>query len=207
MENDRILGNSCKGMKLIFLGLTLGVWIWSGLNPHDRFTWFLETGPVFVGLPLLIWLDRKYRVTTLLFALICFHCMILCLGGKYTYAEVPLGEWMKSQYGYSRNHYDRIAHFVQGFVPAILAREVLIRHQVVRKGFWLSLYCISITLAFSASYEIIEWWTAALTGQAAESFLGTQGDPWDTQWDMFLALVGAATSILTLSWLHRPRPT
>jgi putative membrane protein len=191
-------------MKSVVLLATIVVWVWSGFEPHDRFTWFLETLPVLIGLPLLLWCDRKYRITNLLFALICFHCVVLCIGGKYTYAEVPLGEWMKTQFGFVRNHYDRFAHFIQGFVPAILAREVLLRHRVVRKGFWLSLYCISVSLAFSAFYEIIEWWPAALTGQAAEAFLGTQGDPWDTQWDMFLAFVGATTSILTLSWIHLP---
>jgi putative membrane protein len=194
---------SCM-MKLLGFSLAVIVWIWSGVQPHDRFTWFLETAPVFIGLPVLVWLDRRFTVTTLLFCLICFHCIILCVGGKYTYAEVPLGEWMKTSFGFSRNHYDRIGHFVQGFVPALLAREVLIRHQVVRRGFWLSLFCVSICLAFSASYEIIEWWTAALSGQAADAFLGTQGDPWDTQWDMFLALVGASLSILTLSRFHCP---
>lgn len=189
-------------MKTLALVFTIAFWIWSGLTPHDRFTWFLETAPVIVGLPLLIFLDRRKGVTSLLFALICFHCLILCLGGKYTYAEVPLGDWFRDAFQAQRNHYDRFAHFIQGFVPAILAREVLIRNEVVRRGFWLSLFCIALCLAFSASYEIIEWWVAAATGEAAESFLGTQGDPWDTQWDMFLALVGASVSILTLSKWH-----
>lgn len=189
-------------MKFIFLLATIAFWVWSGLYPHDRFTWFLETAPVIVGLPILVLLDRRFFVSPLLFGLVCFHCAVLCLGGRYTYAEVPVGEWLQTLFETKRNHYDRFAHFIQGFVPALLAREVLVRKQVVPKGFWLSLFCIALCLAFSASYEIVEWWVAVTSGESADAFLGTQGDPWDTQWDMFLALVGASTAILTLSRVH-----
>ena len=191
-----------KPIKLAFLALAVLVFIYSGVDPKDRFTWVLEVAPAIIGLPLLVWLDRKRGVTTLLFVLVCLHAVILCIGGKYTYAEVPAGFWVRDALGLARNHYDRLGHFFQGFEPAILAREVLLRKNVLPRGSWLSLFCFCICLAFSASYEFIEWWTALLTGEAAEAFLGTQGDPWDTQWDMFMAAVGAVAALLFFSRLH-----
>ena len=188
--------------KKLFLIITFGIFIWSGVHPSDRFTWFLETFPAILGIPLLIYFDRKNKVSPLLFILVCLHSMILCIGGRYTYALVPAGDWVRDALDLSRNPYDRLGHFFQGFQPALLTREVLLRNKVLKRGFWLSLYCVSVCLAFSAFYELIEWWTAVLVGDSAESFLGTQGDVWDTQWDMFLALLGAMLSLISLSRLH-----
>lgn len=191
-----------KPIKIAFLAFAVVVLVYSGLDPKDRFTWVLEAVPAIIGLPVLVYFDRKRGVTSLLYALVCLHAVILCIGGKYTYAEVPMGFWVRDALGLARNHYDRLGHFFQGFEPAILAREVLLRKKVLGRGFWLSLFCFCICLAFSASYEFIEWWTALLTGEAAEAFLGTQGDPWDTQWDMFMAAVGAVAALLIFSREH-----
>ena len=174
----------------------------SGLRPHDTFTWMLEVGPIFIGVPLLIWSYPTFPLTPLLYRLILVHALILMVGGHYTYAEVPLGFWVRDALGLARNHYDRLGHFAQGFVPAILAREILRRKVRLPRGGWLVFLVTSVCLAFSAFYELIEWWTALATGDSATAFLGTQGDPWDTQWDMFLALVGALTAQLTLTGLH-----
>ncbi|HEB97170.1 MAG TPA: DUF2238 domain-containing protein, partial [Sedimenticola thiotaurini] len=166
----------------------------SGIDPvADRYTWLLETLPVMIGIPLLLATGRVFPLTPLLYRLLALHAVILIVGGYYTYAEVPLFNWLRDALDLGRNHYDRVGHFVQGFVPAILAREILLRLSPLRPGGWLFLIVTSICLAFSALYELIEWWTALLSGEAATAFLGTQGDPWDTQWDMFLALVGAIT--------------
>lgn len=185
------------------LALSLIVLVWSGINPHDFFTWFLESVPGILGLGFLAYYHAKVRVTSLLFTLICLHAVILFVGGKYTYAEVPLGFWLRDAFGWTRNNYDKIGHFFQGFEPAILAREVLLRRKVLPEGRWLSLFAVSICLAFSAFYELIEWWVATLSGQAAEAFLGTQGDPWDTQSDMFMALLGACVALGVFSRWHR----
>jgi putative membrane protein len=174
----------------------------SGLRPHDTFTWMLEVGPIFIGVPLLIWSYPTFPLTPLLYRLILVHALILMVGGHYTYAEVPLGFWVRDALGLARNHYDRLGHFAQGFVPAILAREILLRRSPLRRGRWLFFLVVCVCLAFSAFYELIEWWTAAATGEGATAFLGTQGDPWDTQWDMFLALLGALTAQLTLAPIH-----
>ena len=177
--------------------------ILSGLSPEaDRYTWFLETVPVMIGIPLLLASYRSFPLTPLLYRLLALHAVILIVGGHYTYAEVPLFNWIRDTFELSRNHYDRIGHLAQGFVPAILAREILLRLSPLRPGGWLFLTVTSICLAFSAFYEIIEWWVALASEQAAEAFLGTQGDVWDTQWDMFLALIGAITAQLTLGPLH-----
>jgi putative membrane protein len=178
------------------------VFLWSGISPHDRFTWLLEVFPVLLGVPALVYLYPRFRFTPLVATLIALHAIILMIGGKYTYAEVPLGFWMKEAFGFARNHYDRIGHFAQGFVPAMVAREVLIRRSPLRGSRWLPFFVICFCLALSAMYELIEFWTALATGEAAEAFLGTQGDPWDTQWDMMLALIGAITALLLLSPLH-----
>jgi putative membrane protein len=189
-------------MKAALLGLVLAVLVWSGIAPHDRFTWLLEVAPVLIGLPIVLATHRRFPLTPLLSVLLALHAIILMVGGKYTYALVPAGFWVQEWLGLARNHYDRLGHFAQGFVPAILAREILWRTSPLRGSRWLGFVVVSICLGFSAFYELIEWWTAAASGEAAEAFLGTQGDPWDTQWDMFLALIGALTSLLLLSRLH-----
>jgi putative membrane protein len=184
------------------VGVVLAVLVWSGIRPHDRFTWFMEVFPVLLGLPAVLLTHRRFPLTPLLATLLAVHACILMVGGKYTYAEVPLGNWVRDAFGLARNHYDRVGHFAQGFVPAILAREILWRRSPLRGSRWLPFVVVSICLAFSACYEFIEWWTALATGEGATAFLGTQGDPWDTQWDMFLALVGATTAMLALSGVH-----
>ena len=193
-ERDRL------GLGLV--AIVLAVLVWSGIRPHDRFTWFMEVFPVLLGLPVLLATHRRFPLTPLLMVLLAIHACILMLGGKYTYAEVPLGNWVRDAFGMARNHYDRVGHFAQGFVPAILAREILWRRSPLRGSRWLAFVVVSICLAFSACYEFLEWWTALASGEGATAFLGTQGDVWDTQWDMFLALVGATTAMLTLSGLH-----
>lgn len=181
---------------------TLVVLVWSGIGPKDRFTWFLEVAPVLIGLPLLFATHRRFPLSSLTYVLLAIHGVILMVGGHYTYAEVPLGEWVKEAFGFERNHYDRVGHFAQGFVPAIVAREILQRNDVVRGRRWLVFIILSICLAISATYELLEWLAAATTGEAAEAFLGTQGDVWDTQMDMFFALIGAASALLFLSRAH-----
>ena len=174
----------------------------SGIGPKDRLTWLLEVAPVLIGAPLLVATARRFPLTPLLYRLLFFHALVLMLGGHYTYAEVPLGEWAKEAFGFARNHYDRLGHVTQGFVPAILAREILLRKSPLRPGGWLRLFVTSVCLAFSALYELIEWATALVSGEAAAAFLGTQGDIWDTQWDMFLALCGALLAQALLARLH-----
>jgi putative membrane protein len=184
---------------LVTAGIALA---WSGIRPHDRFTWLLEVAPVLIGVPILIATYRRFRLTRLVYTLLWIHAIILMVGGKYTYAEVPFGFWLQEAFGFARNHYDRIGHFAQGFIPAMLAREVLIRRSPLRGSRWLPFVVLCFCLAFSALYELIEFWTALATGEAAEAFLGTQGDPWDTQWDMQLALLGAGVALMTLSGAH-----
>ncbi|HYU40997.1 MAG TPA: DUF2238 domain-containing protein [Vicinamibacteria bacterium] len=187
---------------LVLLGVGLALLAWSGLRPHDRLTWLLEVAPILMGVPVLIATRRRLPLTPLAYRLIFVHALILMTGGHYTYAEVPLGDWVKDALGLARNHYDRLGHFAQGFVPAILAREILLRRTPLRRGGWLFFLVTCVCLAISACYELVEWWTAVATGEAATAFLGTQGDPWDTQWDMFTALVGALTAQLTLARMH-----
>ena len=174
----------------------------SGIGPNDRLTWFLEVAPVLVAIPLLLATRRSFPLTPLLYALIFVHGLILMLGGHFTYAEVPLGFWVQDIFDLARNHYDRLGHFAQGFIPAILAREILLRKTPLKPGKMLFYIVVSICLAFSAFYELLEWWAAVALGQGAEQFLGTQGDVWDTQWDMFMAMCGAATAMLTLARMH-----
>lgn len=197
---------SNPNQKNILLGILLALIIfflgWSGYNPKDRVTWLLEVAPVMIGLVVMFWTRQSFPLTNLLYILITIHCVILCVGGRYTYAEVPVGFWVSDLFGWTRNHYDRLGHLAQGFVPAILAREILIRHQVVKNSKWLILFTTCICLSFSAFYEFIEWWTALISGEGATAFLGTQGDIWDTQWDMFLALVGAISAQIILSRAH-----
>jgi putative membrane protein len=184
-------------------GGVLLILILSGVDPvADRYTWFLETLPVMMGLVLLSLTWRHFPLTLLLCRLLALHALILIIGGYYTYAEVPLFNWLQETLALSRNHYDRVGHFVQGFVPAILAREILLRRSPLVSGRWLFFLVVSVCLAFSAFYELIEWWVALLSQQAAEAFLGTQGDNWDTQNDMFMALIGAVSAQLLLSRPH-----
>ena len=176
--------------------------VWSGIGPHDRITWWLEIFPILIAAPVLVVTFRRFPLTRLAYALIALHAVVLMVGGHYTYAEVPLGYWVRDAFHLARNHYDRLGHFAQGFVPAILVREVLLRKTPLRRGGWLFFLTTSVCLAISAVYEFIEWWSAVLGGGAADAFLGTQGDVWDTQWDMFLCLVGALAAQLVLSRLH-----
>jgi putative membrane protein len=174
----------------------------SGLQPFDRTTWALEVFPVFIAVPLLILTADRFPLTPLLYRLIFLHALILMTGGHYTYARVPLGEWVGQAIDLGRNHYDRLGHFAQGFVPAILCREILLRKSPLRPGTWLFFIVLCICLAFSSFYELLEWWSAVLLGTAANDFLGTQGDVWDTQWDMFLALLGAVSAQAFLGRRH-----
>jgi putative membrane protein len=188
--------------ELFLLAIVVAGFVWSGISPHDRFTWVLEVFPVILGVPALIYVYPRFRFTPLVYTLIALHAIILMVGGKYTYAEVPLGFWLRDALGLARNHYDRIGHLAQGFVPALVAREILIRRSPLRGSRWLPFVVIAFCLAFSAFYELIEFWTALATGGAAEAFLGTQGDPWDTQWDMMMALIGAITALVLMSRWH-----
>jgi len=186
----------------ILLALVVVALIVSRIRPYDPLTWFLEIAPILIIAPILMLTYRKFPLTPLLYRLLFIHSLILILGGHYTYARVPVGYWFQDLLDLSRNHYDRLGHFAQGFIPAILVREILLRRSPLKKGKWLFFLTVSVCLAFSALYEIIEWWTAVAGGEAADSFLGSQGDIWDTQWDMFLALVGAISSQIILSGLH-----
>lgn len=182
------------------------VFVWSAINPHDFFTWLLEVLPVIIALPILFFTYQKFSLTPLLYILILIHAIILMVGAHYTYALVPINElpvfaWVTDAFDLHRNYYDRIGHFVQGFVPAMIAREILIRKNVVKSA-WLFFMVCCICLSISACYEFIEWWVALGSGEAAEAFLGTQGDVWDTQWDMFLALVGAIFAQILLANFH-----
>ena len=184
---------------LVLLAAALVLLAWSGVRPHDRFTWVLEVAPILIGAPILVATYRRFPLTPLSYRLLFLHAAILMAGGHYTYARVPLGFWMQGAFGFARNHYDRIGHLAQGFVPAMLAREILRRKARLPPGGWLFFLVTCVCLAISAFYEFIEWWTALASGSAATDFLGTQGDPWDTQWDMFLAFVGAIAAQLLLS--------
>ncbi|SFG35343.1 putative membrane protein [Duganella sp. CF458] len=187
---------------LALAGFVLAVLAWSGIAPYDRTTWWMEVAPALIALPLMAATYRSYRLTDLLYALIAVHCVILIVGGAYTYARVPFGFDLQHWFGLSRNPYDKIGHFAQGFVPAMVAREVLLRGRYLPTGKMLAFIVLSIVLAISATYELIEWGAAVALGQGADEFLGTQGDPWDTQSDMFMALIGGVTALLTLSRLH-----
>ena len=176
--------------------------VFSGIKPYDRATWWMEVAPVLIAAPILAVTYRHFPLTTLLYCLIAIHALVLILGGAYTYARVPLGFWLQDWFGFERNPYDRIGHFMQGFVPVILAREILLRTHSVRTKKMAAFLSVCVALAFSAFYELLEWWAALALGQGAHEFLGTQGDPWDTQADMFLALIGAASALVLLSRIH-----
>ncbi len=189
-------------MKILWLAVYFLVLIWSGINPKDYFTWLLEVFPALVGLFIMALTYNKFRLTPLTYFLILIHSVILMVGGHYTYAEVPLFNWIRDTFDMARNNYDKIGHLAQGFIPAVIAREILLRLEIVVKRGWLSFIVICICLAISAFYELIEWWAALLSGEAAEAFLGTQGYIWDTQSDMALALLGAILSLLLLAKIH-----
>ena len=182
--------------------IVLAALVVSGIHPYDRATWLLEVAPVLVAAPILLATYRRFPLTTLLYMLISVHALVLILGGAYTYARVPLGFWLQDWLGTERNPYDRIGHLMQGFVPALVAREILLRGGYVAGRRMVAFLSVCVALAVSASYELIEWGTALALGQGAEEFLGTQGDPWDTQEDMFCALIGATAAVLLLARVH-----
>jgi len=186
----------------ILVGLLAVVYAVSGWNPSERATWWMEVAPVFVGLPLILWVQAKVGFTSIVLRLLAFEAVLVAVGAHYTYAEVPLGFWVSDLVGWERNHYDRFGHFMQGVVPALLFRELLLRTSPLVRGKWLFVIVCSICLAFSACYEFVEWWAAIVFADGATAFLGTQGDPWDPQWDMFLALVGAVLSLTLLRGVH-----
>lgn len=192
--------NSRFHMTLLFVIIVL--LIWSVINPKDLFTWFLEVMPVLIGIGILIFIYPKYKFSNFTYVLITIESVILIVGGHYTYAEMPLFNWIKDIFGFNRNYYDRLGHFAQGFVPAIIVREILVRNNVINKKRYLSFIVISICLAISASYELIEFAVAKFTGSSAEAFLGTQGDIWDTQWDMLMALIGSVISTKLFTSYH-----
>jgi putative membrane protein len=187
---------------LVLAALAAVALVVSGIGPRERGTWILEVAPVLIAGPVLYFTWRSFRLTPLVYRLIFLHALILMLGGHYTYAHVPLGFWLQDSFDLARNPYDRIGHFAQGFVPAIIAREILLRRSPLGAGKWTFFIVCCVCLAISACYEFIEWWAALILGQGAQEFLGTQGDPWDTQWDMFMALAGAVTAQLVLSRVH-----
>jgi len=186
-------------IKPLWIVIFITVLIWSGISPKDQFTWFLEVLPALIGAALLTVTYNSFRLTSMLYFLILLHCIVLMIGGHYTYAEVPFFDGL---FGAERNNYDKVGHFFQGFVPALLAREILVRKNVVNGIVWRNVIIVSICLAFSAFYELIEWWVALMSGENAEAFLGTQGYVWDTQSDMGLALFGAICSLIVLSKTH-----
>lgn len=189
-------------MRIAWIIVFMTVLIWSGILPADRMTWGLEVFPAVAG-GLVLWFTReRFPLTMLVYVLILIHCIILMVGGHYTYAEVPIGDWMRDVFDGSRNNYDKLGHFAQGFVPVMIAREVVIRRNVFNSAGWRNFFIVSFCLGFSAFYELIEWWVALLSDEAADSFLGTQGYIWDTQSDMGLALLGAIVALLLLSKIH-----
>ncbi|MCB1615045.1 MAG: DUF2238 domain-containing protein [Pseudomonadales bacterium] len=189
-------------MRALWLTVFFLVFIWSGIKPHDYYTWLLEVAPAVIGIVILALTEKSFPLTPLLYFLILLHCIVLMIGGHYTYAEVPFFEGL---FGAERNNYDKVGHFMQGFVPAMIAREICIRKQVFNahaSTLWRDFFIVCFCLAFSALYELIEWWVALLSGTGADAFLGTQGYVWDTQSDMLLALIGAICALLTLRKIH-----
>ncbi|MGB7817010.1 MAG: DUF2238 domain-containing protein [Methylotenera sp.] len=178
------------------------VFVWSAIRPHDYFTWLLEVFPVLVAIPVLWFTYKKFPLSNLVYFLIFLHAIILMVGGHYTYAEVPLFNWLRDTFHLDRNYYDRVGHVAQGFVPAIIAREILLRTSPLRAGKWLFFLITCVCLAISAFYEFLEWWVALASGSDAVAFLATQGDIWDTQWDMFLAFIGAICAQWLLAKRH-----
>ncbi|MGZ9060025.1 MAG: DUF2238 domain-containing protein [Burkholderiaceae bacterium] len=193
--------NRDRLLTLLLLATLIALTV-SGWRPYDRLTWLMEVAPVIIALPILVATRGNFPLTTLLYLLIFAHALVLILGGTYTYARVPLGNWVQQAFDLSRNPYDKLGHFMQGFVPAMVAREILTRGEYARGRRMIAFLCICIALAISAVYELVEWWAALALGQGAEEFLGTQGDPWDTQSDMFCAGLGAVFALLALQAVH-----
>jgi putative membrane protein len=191
-------------MKLIWwlLGGFFAIMLWSIIHPHDLFTWFLEATPALITLLILSLTYKRFRLSNLAYLLIWLHSIVLLIGAHYTYAEVPLFNWIRDTFHTHRNSYDGVGHFAQGFFPAIIAREILIRKTPLKRGFWLSFLTVCVVFAFSAFYELIEWWVSLATGSKGDAFLGTQGDIWDTQKDMLLCLIGSILSLIFLSRTH-----
>ena len=187
---------------LAWLLTFIATFVWSAISPYERLTWFLEVLPAIIGLALIVLTYNSFRLSPLLYFLILIHAIILMVGGHYTYAKVPLFDTLAEIFSWQRNNYDKVGHFAQGFVPAILAREILLRKNAINGRAWLNFVVVSICLAFSAFYEILEWWAAISLGDSAESFLGTQGYSWDTQSDMALALLGAISALVLLAKMH-----
>jgi putative membrane protein len=202
MMCDATFPKKRKFMKIVWLLTYFIVLIWSAIRPVDYFTWFLEVVPALIGLAILALTYKRFKLTNIAYILILIHCVILMVGGHYTYALVPLFDWVKDYFELERNNYDKLGHFAQGFVPAIIAREIFIRKHVINGNKWMGFLVICFCLAFSAFYELIEWWVAISTGESAEAFLGTQGYVWDTQSDMAVALFGALCALLFLSRVH-----
>tara|TARA_B110000003_G_scaffold173230_1_gene172850 strand:- start:3348 stop:3971 length:624 start_codon:yes stop_codon:yes gene_type:complete len=194
--------NLLTNKSFLWLSIFFGVLIWSGIEPKDRLTWVLEAGPAMIGLLVMAKTRISFPLTPLLYVWILLHCIVLMVGAKYTYAEVPLFNSISEAFGWERNNYDKVGHFMQGFVPALLAREILVRKQIVNFAGWRNFIILSICLAFSAFYELIEWWAALLIGEDADAFLGTQGYVWDTQSDMAWALLGALVCLIALKKTH-----
>ncbi|ARD21067.1 MULTISPECIES: DUF2238 domain-containing protein [Shewanella] len=188
--------------KVIWLVIYCSVLCWSVISPKDMFTWWLEALPALLAIPILFFTRNKFPLTSLSYLLILIHCCVLLVGAKYTYAEVPLFDWLAQLMDSDRNNYDKVGHLAQGFIPVMLAREVMLRNHVLQPGYWCQFLSVCFVLAFSAFYELIEWWVALLTGEDAEAFLGTQGYVWDTQSDMFMALVGGISALVLLTGLH-----
>ena len=185
--------------RLVLLVLVVTGTAVSGIGPYDRLTWWLEVAPIIIAIPILALTANSYRLTPLLYRLMAVHALLMMVGGHYTYANVPLGFWVQDLFDLARNNYDRLGHVLQGFVPAMIAREILLRSSPLTRGRWLFFLVSCVALAISACYEFVEWWTALVMGGQADEFLATQGDIWDTQWDMFLALSGAITAQLMLA--------
>ena len=193
--------NDRKWIPLLGL-LVAALLVLSGLHPTDRETWWMEIAPILLAAPVLLWSRHRFPLTSLLCILIALHAIILMVGGAYTYAQVPLGFWVRDLFHLARNPYDRLGHFAQGFVPALVARELFVRLRIVRPGVWTAILAVTVALAISLSYELVEWGAAVSLGQGAEAFLGTQGDPWDTQADMGMAFVGALVAVLGFAGIH-----
>ena len=191
-----------KSLHVTLLIVGLAILAWSAWKPHDYFTWILEVFPAMIAGVVVVVIYPRFRFTSLVYVLILIHAAILMIGGHYTYAEMPLFSWLRDEFHLARNYYDRLGHIAQGFVPAMIVREILIRNAVVNGRRWLFFIVCSIALAISACYEFFEWWVAVASGTAADSFLATQGDVWDTQWDMFMALCGAIVAQLTVAGIH-----
>lgn len=187
---------------LLLISIFMGTLVWSGIHPKDYFTWFLEVTPAIIGLVLLSLTYKRFQFTNLLYVLILIHCIILMIGGHYTYAEVPLFDWIKETFNLSRNNYDKVGHFAQGFVPVMITREIFIRTQVIQVKAWENFILVCIVMGISVTYEFIEWFVAEMSGESAEAFLGTQGYIWDTQADMLYATIGAIVALISLSRWH-----